>query len=159
MPLECGSALVLHLGGCACVCSMLLCLCMCYSWRKRRKVRRTYRFSLTSRPMALGPESSMLLSVPPLGRAIADPELSCLELGFHCPLGWPALCSQCRPSCWLPSDILGARPRLRSTAGHRQLVTQEQQAFLLRGRATASTWLCYLQDPDHITGNSCKASE
>lgn len=110
--------------------------------------------------MALGPESSMLLSVLPLGRAIADPGPSRPELGFHSPLGWPALCSQCRPSCWLPSDILGARPTLQSTAGHRQLVTQEQQAFLLRGQGGDSLNLAVaLQDPDHITGNSCEASE
>lgn len=35
--------------------------------------------------MALGPEGSMLLTVPPLGRATADPERSCLELGFLSP--------------------------------------------------------------------------
>lgn len=109
--------------------------------------------------MVLDPESSRSLTDPPLGRARAPPEPSCLERGFHRPLGWPALCSLRIPSRWLPVDILGAMPPLESCRAQATGDPRAHASPKREGKSDSLLACGYLQHADHITGNSCEASE
>lgn len=72
----------------------------------------------------------MLLSVPPLGRATADPEPSCLELGFLCPLGCLLFVLRADPHAGSLWTFLERGPVL----GALQTTGDEEQSFLLGGR-------------------------
>ena len=126
---------------------------------KERRGKSTYKFLLKTRPMVLDPESSRSLTDPPLGRARAPSEPSRLERGFHRPLGWPALCSLRIPSRWLPVDILGAMPPLESCRAQATGDPRARASPKREGKSDSLLACGYLQHADHITGNSCEASE
>lgn len=95
---------------------------------------------LKTRPVVLGPESSTSRGSSS-GGARAHAAACC------------PLCSQSRASCQLPADVPGAGPSLETSDPG--ACTSPKRA----GRSDSSLACDYLQDADHITGNSCKASE
>lgn len=135
---------------------------MSYNWKKGKESGSTYGLFVHNRPV-YGPGSREFhdADCSSSGQAHSSPRTQSPGAGIVLiPWGGPALCSLCRPLCWFPVDILGARPSLWRTAGHRQLVTQEPVfPYESREEGQPQRGCGCLQDPEHITGNSCKASE
>lgn len=79
--------------------SVLSCVCTVCLTVEMKKRKRHLEVFVKTRPMVLGPESSILLTDPPPGSARAHPEPSCLELELHHPPGMarPLLSEQTLP--------------------------------------------------------------